>query len=81
MGTPLEILRLISSLDSKNELILRIDAERAGTELKKLYELNEVLLQKCHVLEKMVSYKVDHLFDTREFVELTPEEVAQHEKV
>lgn len=58
-----EALRLADALDSKNERILTIEANRAANELRKLYELNEVLLEKCHTLEKMVEYKVEHIFD------------------
>lgn len=37
--------------------------QEEAEECKKLYELNGILLQKCHTLEKMVEYKVDHIFD------------------
>lgn len=52
-----EALRLADALDSKNEIILQVEANRASVELRKLHELIIVLLQKCHVLEKMCGYQ------------------------
>lgn len=58
-----EALRLAQCLEQ--EFLAMSYRIPAAAELRKLYEINEVLLQKCHTLEKMVGYKVDHIFDDK----------------